>query len=166
MQHDNSPRHLSRYGRFGALLAAIGVLLAIDAYFEIAFLFKLWPILIAILGAGFVGIYKSRSRREPMYIGAGAYLIQFSGLALYFSLTSWSESASLWPLFIAFAGVAFLFAYFFGRRQSLTLLLGLLFISISVVFIFVFALSAQLWWTVFVLTGASFLIFDIARRPR
>jgi hypothetical protein len=61
-------------------------------------------------------------------------------------------------------GLSIVAGYIFGKRRPAVLLAGLLFISLSIVFFFVFALSGKLWWSVFILTGASFFIFDKARR--
>jgi hypothetical protein len=46
------------------------------------------------------------------------------------------------------------------------LLPGLLLISLTAVFFFVFAVSVHLWWTAFILAGLSFLISDRTREER
>ena len=155
----------SSYGRLGFLLAFIGILLAVDTMADLAVIYRFWPLLAAILGIGFIGIYIRRSRREAVYMGIGVYCIGFSGLALYCSLTSWTALASLWPVFIGLMGLSFIFGYFFGRRPPALLLTGLLFISIAILFYFVFGQNQQLWWTVFIFASISFLIFDRVRRP-
>ncbi len=157
-------KQLSSYGRLGVLLTAIGTILAIDVMANVSFLYRLWPILTAILGIGFIGIYARRGRREGAYVGVGVYLIGFSGLALYCSLTTWSRLSALWPMFIGLLGLSIVLGYMFGKRKAGLLLIGLLFISTSAVFFFVFAVSHELWWTVFILTGASLFFFDKARR--
>lgn len=163
-QKQHFSRELSSYGRLGVLLAIIGAILAVDTMADISFLYKLWPLLVTVLGVGFIGIYARRSRREILYIGAGVYLIGFSGLALYCSLTTWTALADLWPVFVGLMGVSCVFGYFLGNRSPAALLLGLLFVSAMLVFLFVFHLSSRLWWSVFILAGISFFIFDRARR--
>ena len=155
---------LSSYGRLGILLAIIGILLAIDALTDLSFIYRLWPLLSAVLGIGFIGIYIRRARREALYIGIGVYALGFSGLALYCSLTSWASLATLWPAFIFLMGVSFLFAFFFGSRRPLMLLTGLIFISLSILFYSLFGLNQRFWWLVFIFAGVSFLIFDKVRR--
>ncbi len=166
MIHHVIKRHWSSYGRLGFLLSVVGVLLAIDMLADLAFLYKLWPLLITMLGIGFIGIHVKRSRKEVVYVGVGVYLIGFSALALFCNLTSWATLSSLWPLFIGLMGMSLLFGYFIANHRSALLLIGLLFISLSLVFFFVFSLNYRLWWTVFILSGVSFLVFDWVRRSK
>jgi hypothetical protein len=153
-----------RYGRLGLILTVVGAILAVDTLANLSFMYKLWPLLIVLPGIGFVGIFIRRSRREAIYIGVGTFLLGFSGLALYCSLTSWAALASLWPLFLTLLGVSFCVGYFFGNRVPFLLLAGLLLISLSVVFFFVFGITHKLWWSILVLAGLSFLIFDRINR--
>ena len=164
MDHQYSEKRLSSYGRLGILLACIGVLLAVDTMADLSFIYKLWPLITTILGIGFIGIYVRRSRRESAYISIGVYIICFSGLALYCSLTTWTALATLWPAFIAFMGLALVFGYYFGSRQPGMLLAGLLFLSLAILFFSIFALNQRLWWSIFILAGSSFLIFDKVRQ--
>jgi hypothetical protein len=154
----------SSYSRLGFLLVFIGTILAIDMMTDLTFIYKLWPLLIAALGIGFVGIYIRRSRRESIYIGVGVYAIGFSVLALYCSLTTWTALGILWPVFIGLLGLSFVFSYFLGSCRPVLLLLGLLFISLSILFYFVFGINKKLWWSIFIFAGISFIIFDRMRR--
>jgi len=162
MSNVSFAKQLSSYGRLGLLLTFIGTVLAFDSLVNIE-MHKFWPLLIFVLGVGFIGIYIRRSRREAMYIGIGTYLIGFSGLALYCNFTSWISLATFWPLFIGILGLSFTFGYFFGNRSPFLILSGLLALSLTIVFFFVFGLGQQLWWTVFVFSGISFLVFDKVR---
>lgn len=164
MANEQPSVKLSSYGRLGILLALIGTIMAVDTMAELAFIYKLWPLIITVLGIGFIGICIRRSRRESVYMGIGVYIIGFSGLALYCSLTTWTALATLWPVFIALMGAAFVFGYFFGTRKPVLLLAGLLFISLAVLFYSLFSLDQRLWWSIFILAGVSFFIFDRARR--
>jgi hypothetical protein len=155
---------LSSFGRLGLLLAFIGVLMAVDTLADISFIYKLWPLVTTALGIGFIGIYVRRARRESIYTGIGAFIIGFSGLALYCSLTTWAALATLWPVFIALIGISFVCGYFSGNRRPALLLAGFLFISLAILFYSLFSLNNHLWWSIFILAGASFLIFDKARR--
>ncbi len=157
-------KKLGSYGRLGAMLSLIGVVLAIDTAANIRLLYKLWPLLCTVLGAGFIGIYLQRSRREAVYIGIGSFFIGFSLLALYCNFTTWAVLARLWPLFIVLPGLSMVLGFIFGRRSSIMLLLGLLLTSTGMVFLMVFVVNYRLWWTVFLFTGGSFFVFDIMRR--
>ena len=164
MVQDTAQRPLSSYGRLGILLAVIGVILAVDTMASLTILYKLWPLLCTVLGIGFIGIYSQRSRREASYIGLGSFTIGFSGVALYCNFTSWSVLSTHWPVFIALLGVAMLFGFFFGNRRPTMLLTALLFLSMAIVFYLVFSLSSRLWWSIFILAGISFFLFDKVRR--
>ncbi|MEW6071977.1 MAG: hypothetical protein AB1726_05180 [Planctomycetota bacterium] len=158
-------RVLGSYGRFGLLLIGIGLLLAIDTLAGLYVLHKLWPLLVTLLGVGFLGIYIRRSRRESEYVGIAAFLLGSSAVAMYCSLTTWTALATLWPLFIGVLGASFLAGFAFGGRSPLPLLIGLLLISLCAVFLFVLAIDVRLWWMALVLAGASFLVFARARPP-
>jgi uncharacterized membrane protein HdeD (DUF308 family) len=111
-------------------------------------------------GVGFIGLYLKRARLESLYLGTGIYLLGISALALYCSFTSWRAISDLWPLFITLMGISFCSGYLSGRRSPTLLLAGLLLISLSLTFFFVFSVSGKLWWSIFVLLGGSFLIFE------
>jgi hypothetical protein len=153
-------KRLTSYGRFAIVLFVIGALFGIDSLFHLSFVYKLWPLVITMLGVGFIGIFRTRDRREALYLTVGIYLICFSGLALWCDFTHWGSLKGLWPLFIAFLGIAVTCAYALCRKKYLWLLIGLLLISTSVVFFFVFSISHDLWWTVFLLTGTSVWIAE------
>jgi hypothetical protein len=154
---------LSSYGRFAILLMIVGCLLAIDSIFHLAFVPRLWPLLITVMGIGFIGIFATRGRREALYLTTGINIVCFSGLALWCVFTSWGSLATLWPLFVTFMGIALVCDYFLCQKKKLWLLVGLLLISSSVVFFFVFSISADLWWTVFLLAGVSIWISERAK---
>ena len=156
-------QRLSSHGRFGLILVVIGLLLAIDSILKLSLIYKLWPVLITIVGVGFIGIFKQRDRKEPLYLSVGIYFIGFSFLALYCNVTSWSVLSTLWPLFIAILGIALIGSFIFCRHRRMQLLLGLLLISLSTVFFFVFTLDSRLWWTGFILGGISILASELAK---
>lgn len=160
MSKREDTNRLSSYGRLGILLGFIGIVLAIDTMADLTFLYKLWPLLVTTLGIGFIGIYKRRSRKEGIYVGAGIYLVGFSFLALYCSLTSWHHMANLWPTFIGLLGITFILGFILGTHGRTLLLFGSLLLSLSIVFFFVFEISGRLWWSIFILAGISFLLFD------
>ena len=140
-------QRLSSHGRFGIILVVIGLLLAADSILKLSLIYKLWPILITFVGVGFIGIFKQRARKESLYLSVGIYFIGFSFLALYCNFTSWSILSTLWPLFITILGIALTVSFVCCRRQRMQLLSGLLLISLSIVFFFVFTLDSRLWWT-------------------
>jgi hypothetical protein len=151
---------LTSYGRFAILLFIVGGLFGIDSFFHLSVAGKLWPLIITMLGIGFIGIFRKRDRKEALYLTVGIYLICFSGLALWCDFTHWGSLKTLWPLFVAFLGIAVTCAYVFCQKKHTWLLIGLLLISTSVVFFFVFSISSDLWWTMFLLAGMSVWISE------
>ncbi|MBD3344951.1 MAG: hypothetical protein GF401_07805 [Chitinivibrionales bacterium] len=160
---DQAHETAHRNGRFALLFIGIGGLLALESFTDLSFIHKLWPLLITMLGIGFIGIFKARGRREVVYLIPGVYLICFSILALFANFYSWSILTRTWPLFIAFLGLSFFLSFLFARQRALYLLTGLMLVSISSVFFLVFSISGQLWWTIFILAGMSILISERAR---
>lgn len=156
MANTNNPEKTT-YTRFAVLLIAVGLLIALESYVKLSIISRLWPVLTVILGIGLIGIFVKRKKSGMIYLAAGEYLICFSGLALYCNFTSWQNMARLWPLFIGFLGIVFFTLFVLNRERRVLLFLGLLLISLSAFFYFVFALDIRFWWTIFVLVGVSIL---------
>jgi hypothetical protein len=142
------------------LLVIVGFLIALDVLYDFAIISKLWPVFVIFLGAGFLGIFFKRGKREPAYLGIGIYLLAFSLLAFYCNFTSWALLARLWPLFILILGLVFIMLFFLSERRYINILFGLILVSLSAVFLLVFSLGGQYWWSVFILTGLSILIAE------
>ncbi len=148
------------YSRFAFILITIGILIALESFFKLGIVFKLWPVLTLILGGGLIGIYKQRKTTGLLFLGSGEYLILFSILALYCNFTSWSRMSFLWPLFIIFMGVVFFTLYGADRKKRSFLFLGLVLISLSIFFYLMFKVDLQYWWSIFILVGISILISE------
>jgi hypothetical protein len=149
--------------RLAFLLIVIGVLLAMDTFLDLSVVYKLWPVLVAMVGVGLIGIFFKGNSRVPMFLVAGVYLLCFSGLALFCSFTSWAAMASLWPLFITFLGVVFACLFFFREKRRAYLLTGLLLVSTSAVFSVTQNFGAHWWWTILILAGLSILVAEKAK---
>ena len=142
----------------GIFLIIIGIIFAIENYYNFYILYKLWPLFITFLGAGFLGIFTKRGRREAVFLGIGLYLILFSIFSLYLNFASWATLTFLWPVFIGLFGVTFLSIYFFHLKNKIYLFIALIMISITIVFFVVFTLSGDFWWLTFILIGLSIII--------
>jgi len=143
--------------RLGLLLILIGALSALDTLLDLAVVYKLWPVLIAMVGIGLIGIFYKGNSKVQMFLVAGVYLLCFSGLALLCNFTSWAAMANLWPLFITFLGAVFVALFFVREKGHAYLLTGLLLISVSVVFCVILTVGADWWWTILILAGLSIL---------
>ncbi|MDP6451187.1 MAG: hypothetical protein QF773_10235, partial [Lentisphaeria bacterium] len=86
-----------------------------------------------------------------------------SVLALYCNLTSWSVLAVLWPLFIAFIGLACVALHLIHRRSRRNLLTGLLLLSLAAVFLVVGVFGGSYWWSILVLAGLSLLATELVQ---
>lgn len=146
------------YIKVGIILIVFGILFACEDLFKIDLLYKFWPLIITILGIGFIKIFLRREKREVLFVGIGTYLICFSLLSLYLNFTEWSQMNFLWPLFITFIGVVFIVIYFFRTNHKMYLFVALVMLSISIVFFLIFSFNLHLWWIVFILIGISILI--------
>jgi hypothetical protein len=149
--------------RLAVLLLVVGALFALDASLNLSVVYKFWPVLVATMAVGLMGIFLKGNARLPMFLAAGVYLLCFSGLALFCNFTSWTAMADLWPLFIAFLGAAFVALFCFQRSRPVCLLAGLLLVSVSVVFFLTLNVSGRLWWTSFLLAGLSILVTEAAK---
>jgi hypothetical protein len=149
--------------RLAALLILIGVLFAVDSALELSVVHKLWPLLLTILAIGLIGIFMKRPARGSVFLASGVCLLCFSGLALYCNFTSWGVLGRLWPLFIAFLGLAFVALFLAQRRSRWHLLLGLLLLSVAIVLWLFVTFSSQFWWVAFILVGLSLLVSERAR---
>ena len=157
MLNMKDPEHTT-YRRLAIFLITIGLFFAVDSLFKISFIYKLWPVIILILGIGLVGIYIKRKSSGALYIAVGEYFIYFSGLALYCNFTSWRNMASLWPLFTAFLGLVFVSLFFVHKKRHLLFFIGLLLLALSAFFFLIFSVDSQYWWTIFILVGLSIFI--------
>ncbi|MDP8217217.1 MAG: hypothetical protein P9M03_00630 [Candidatus Theseobacter exili] len=146
------------YKRVALLLIVIGLLLAADSFLRLNFFYKLWPLIVAVLGIGFIGIYLRQKAGGGIYLAVGEYLVCFSGLAIYCNFTSWHDLMFLWPLFIVYLGIVSVTFFFIDKEKHILLLIGLLLVSLGGFFLLIFSVSVQYWWSIFILVGLSFLI--------
>ncbi|MFH1761253.1 MAG: hypothetical protein ABIA63_09155 [bacterium] len=146
--------------RFGVLLVIVGLFIALDVRYDFAIISRVWPVFVMVLGSGLLGIFLKRGRREPGYLGAGIYAVGFSFLAFYLNFTTWARLGQLWPVFIFFLGLVFLALFIFYDKKYVHILLGLMLISLSILFFLLFSLGGSCWWSIFVLTGLSILISE------
>ncbi len=146
------------YRRLAIFLITIGLLFAVDSLLKLSIVYRLWPVVIAILGIGLVGIFLKRKAGGALYLAVGEYIICFSGLAFYCNFTSWQNMAQIWPLFIVSLGIVFITLFFFNQKRRFLLFLGLLVFSLSIFFFLILSFGSQFWWTIFILVGLSILL--------
>lgn len=151
------------YKRLAYILIIIGILLALDSYIGTSVFLNLWPLLVLMLGIGFIGIYSKGKRRGFTYLVIGIYMILFTLLALYCNFTSWALLAIYWPIFITFLGIVFIAIFIYKKTSRVTLFLGLILIFLSLYFFIIFSIGNNAWWTIFMLVGLSILLSRIKK---
>lgn len=139
----------------GLFFLLIGILFGMETFSSFHLLSSLWPLLLTNLGAAYVAVFFKRKRNEPVYLILGVYIFCSSILFLYCNFTSWKVLVALWPLFIFFIGISFLFTYFCFLRSWLYLFTSLFFLSMSAVFLLAFSISYKFWWSIFIFLGLS-----------
>ena len=146
---------MGRNIKIGFFFILAGAAFAAEHFFAKGMLYRLWPLLLFLPGAGLIRIYFLRKKREALFCAAGSYLAEFSLLALWLNFTSWDILGSIWPVFIAFAGVSSLMIHLLHPAGRFFLVNGLFFLSASAVFFLVFSLGAEYWWSALILLGLS-----------
>lgn len=146
------------FKRFAMLLIVVGTLLAIDSFFQLFVVYKLWPLLVLFLGTGFIGIFLKRKSRGALYLSVGEYLILFSFVALYCNFTSWRNLLFIWPVFIFALAIVFITHFFVYKKSRFVFFIGLSLMFLSIFFPLVFTLGSQSLWLVFIFLGLSILL--------
>ncbi len=151
------------YKRLAYILILIGLLLAFDSYMGVSIFLNLWPVLVLVLGIGFIGIYSKGRRRGFTYLVIGIYLILFTLLALYCNFTSWALISILWPIFITFLGIVFITIFIYKKTSRAMLFLGMLMVFLSLYFFVIFSIGSNAWWSIFMLVGLCILLSRIKK---
>jgi len=124
-----------------------------------------WPILLALVGVGFILLFFQRQQLDPVLLWLGTFLAILSVFFYYLNLTAWSRLANQWPGFLGVAGVSFL-SIAVAHRNPLYAALALVFLGLFVILGLVFSVSTRLWPLSFVVFGTSLLILDTLRQKR
>lgn len=142
------------------LLIAASLILLSETLGFFSGIYKIWPILPALLGGGFILIFMNKGKVEIPMMGIGVLLMLSSILFFYLNYTSWSTLINLWPLFIGFVGISFGVCSLYTRLKVFKYLsLGL--VSLSITFLLIFSISYKFWPISITLLGLSFLLISI-----
>jgi len=142
------------------ILISLGIIFGLETLLKFQILYNLWPLILTNLGAGFISIFFKRERRDSIYLGIGVYIICFSILAFYCNFQTWEKLSVLWPSFIAFIGISYLFIYLFFARHPIYLFMIILFLSVSLVFFIVFSVNSKYWWIIFIFLGIAAFVTE------
>jgi hypothetical protein len=120
---------------------------------------RLWPLFLLITGAGFMILFSERKKVDLALLFVGTVLTLMGVFFLYLNFTSWSETATHWPVFLAIGGGGF-GAVYAACRIRLFLFLALGLVLIAGVFYLVFMVSKMLWPLSLVAFGVSLLLVN------
>ena len=148
----------SAYLKLGIILIITGLLFALDSLFNLNFIYKFWPVLTAITGIGFIGIFKSIRKKGIFYLIIGEYLFCFSILALLCNFTSWTILSNLWPIFITFTGLVLVTVFLFRHEKITFFIIGIILILFSIYLYLLLLFNGGLWWTIFIIIGIFIII--------
>jgi hypothetical protein len=141
------------------LLILIGVLVTLENFQLIGAVSAHWPLLLIVLGLGFLMLFYQRQRSDAVLLWLGSFLTILAAFCYYLNFTSWARLARLWPIFLGIVGLSFL-ALGLDTRRRLYLYFAGSFIALFVILMLVFTVSTRLWPMSFVVFGVSLLVLE------
>jgi hypothetical protein len=141
------------------ILIVAGLILTLENTGFISGASNLWPLFPLAAGGGFLLLYFDRKMTDLALLFLGTVLVLLSLFFLYLNYTTWSRTATLWPVFLGIAGAGFLPMYL-GSHLRLFLFLAVGLILLAVVFYLVFGVSLALWPLSLVAFGGSLLFVN------
>ena len=92
-------------GVLAVLFIFAGIILLLENFNILVGVSKLWPIVIFLLGLGFVMLFFERRKQDSVLLWIGSFLMMISVLFGYLNYTSWRLLAYLWPVFLGIVGI-------------------------------------------------------------
>ena len=91
------------------LLILIGVLVTLENFQVIGAVSAHWPLLLIILGLGFLMLFYQRQRSDAVLLWLGSFLTILAFFCYYLNFfAAWSRLSWLWPFFLGIVGMSFL----------------------------------------------------------
>jgi len=140
----------------GSVLVGVGLLLLVANIIPYLGVAKLWPLFMLIPAAVLVAVYIQDRRKLAAVILPVIILVFYCGYFLWLNFTTWHYAATTWPNFLIGPGLGFLGLYFAARKWEFlipsiillmlaaifyaaiienTMIVGILFIAIGLLFI-------------------------------
>lgn len=141
------------------LLILIGVLVTLENFQLIGCVSVHWPLLLLILGLGFLMLFYQRRRSDAVLLWLGSFLTILALFCYYLNFTSWAHLARLWPIFLGIVGLSFLVLGLDTRKRLYFYFAGA-FIALFVILMLVFTVSTRLWPMSFAVFGVSLWILE------
>lgn len=140
----------------GSVLVVTGILLLVANVIPYLGMAKLWPLFLLIPAAVLIAVYFQDKGKLTAIIFPVILLLFYCGYFLWLNFTTWEYAATTWPNFLIGPGLGFLGLYFASRKWEFlipaiillmlaaifyaaiienTLIVGILFIAIGLLFI-------------------------------
>ena len=141
------------------LLILIGVLITLENFQLVGAVSAHWPLLLIVLGIGFLMLFYQRQRSDAVLLWLGSFLTILAVFCYYLNFTAWSNLTWLWPFFLGIVGLSFL-TLGIDTRKPLYLYFAGVFIALFVILMLVFSVSVRLWPMTFVVFGLSLSVLE------
>jgi len=135
----------------------VGALLLLENFHLISSVSIYWPLVLVFIGAGFIGLFKTKSRNDLVLLWLGSFVISLGLFFMYFMLFGWGQMAFLWPFFFLIISFSFASVTFFTKHIRVFIYLTILFLLLFIGFYLVFSVSLSMWPILLVFFGLSVL---------
>lgn len=150
---------LKQFDIFAILLICCTPILLLETFGVTKGIYKIWPIFPFVFGLGSVLVAIKTQNRFPLMAGIGSFLMLSSLFFFYLNFTSWTELATLWPVFIILIGLTFIISSLFNK-QTIVRILGIGTSLLGISFAFIFTISYSFWPVAIALVGILILIIN------
>ncbi len=127
-----------------AVFVIAGVILTLENAGVVSGIARLWPLLLVVLGIGFLGLFNQKGRNDLVLAWLGTFFVGLGTLFGYLNYAGWVHITTLWPVFLALVGGSFAVLSFFSSNRVFVWS-AVLFVSLFIVFHLVFSVSLSLW---------------------
>lgn len=153
----------------GAFIVA-GLILMLENLKVIEGVSRLWPVVLFIVGGGFLLLFRDRGRRDSVLVWLGVFFLCLGAFFQYLSFAGWDRMATQWPVFLLILAICFAVASRFTRHGMVMVYIATVFTVLFGSLYLVFGVSLSLWPFSLVAFGLSLLSINyadrlVARRP-
>jgi hypothetical protein len=122
-----------------------------------------WPVLLIILGSGFIILFFQRLQQDIAMLWLGSFIGTLGLFFYYLNYTGWKRLGHDWPVFLAVVGLSFLLVSVF-KRKMVYILSAVSFITLFLIFFLVFTISSKFWPLALLLLGVDLLLIDYVNK--
>ncbi|MBN2275331.1 MAG: hypothetical protein JXR41_05990 [Bacteroidales bacterium] len=141
------------------ILILAGAIITTENFSIISGVSRHWPLLLLILGCGFIILFFQQQHQDLAMIWLGSFIATLGLFFYYLNFTGWKRLGHDWPVFLGIVGLSFLLVSVF-RRKMVYWLSALSFITLFLIFFLVFTISSKFWPLSLLLLGVDLLLID------